>query len=211
MIDAAHLTLVQWLSAGFPLGGYAYSQGLEWAIEAGDVHDAGSTRQWLSDLVLRGAGRTDAILLALALQTPDPAPLAAEARALAPSAERLAETMDLGRALLATTNALTGGALPAMPYPVAFGAVARPLGLPVETVVALFLQAFLANLVQIAVRFVPLGQTEGQVLQTALQPEILGVAKFAARATLDDIGSATLRADLAAMHHETMDVRIFRT
>jgi urease accessory protein len=58
---------------------------------------------------------------------------------------------------------------------------------------------------------VPLGQTEGQAVLAALQPLILRLAGEAAGATLAALGSGALRSDLAAMRHETMDVRIFRT
>ncbi len=62
-----------------------------------------------------------------------------------------------------------------------------------------------------AVRFVPLGQTEGQAILADLQPLIRQVAAGAALADLDDLGSGAIRGDLAAMRHETMEVRIFRT
>jgi urease accessory protein len=211
-MDAGHLTLVQWLSAGFPVGAYAYSQGLEWAIEAGDLRSAADVRDWICDLVTCGSGHTDAVLFALALDRHANLPaLSAYARALAPGAERLSETVELGTALLRTTNGLTGQAHPPMPYPVALGAAAQALGVPKPAAIALFLQSMAANLVQIAVRFVPLGQSDGQAVQTALQPAILDSAARAATAELTDIGTATFRADLASMRHETMDVRIFKT
>ena len=88
----------------------------------------------------------------------------------------------------------------------------RPfIGPPVRQVVALYLHAFASALVQAAVRFVPLGQTEGQAVLAALHPVILQVAAKAAQVGIDQIGSGAFRSDLAAMRHETMDVRIFRT
>jgi urease accessory protein len=101
--------------------------------------------------------------------------------------------------------------MPPRAHPVAVGTAARSLGLPPATVAALWLQAFAANLVAAAVRFVPLGQTEGQLVLARLAPIILEVATEAAAAPLEAIGTAALGADLAAMRHETMDVRIFRT
>lgn len=210
--DAALLRLVQWLSPAFPVSGYAYSHGLEWAISAGHIRDGATLQSWLADVLAHGAGWCDAVLLCLALRPgADPAGLADTAAALAPSRERLEETLAQGRAFLGTTNALTGAELPAMPYPVALGAAARDLGLPAERVAAFYLHAFASNLVQAAVRFVPLGQTEGQAVLAALHPAILRVAAAAARAGAKDIGGTALRSDMAAMHHETMDVRIFRT
>ena len=221
---AALLTLTQWLSPAFPLGGFAYSHGLEWAITAGEVMDAGSLRRWLEGVLAEGAGRTDAILLAHALRPDaDVDALDALARALAPSRERLAETLEQGTAMVRTTNALTGADAPPRVLPVALGVAARGLGdgsgdgpgcgpgAEAGQVVALYLHAFAANLVQAAVRFVPLGQTEGQAVLAALQPRIIALAAEAAGAPLDALGTGALRSDLAAMRHETMDVRIFRT
>ena len=212
MTDGALLRLTQWLSPAFPVGSYAYSHGLEWAISAGDVTTAAQLQRWIGTVLTEGAGRTDAILLAQALRPEtDLADLAALAQALAASRERLVETLDQGRALGQTIAALTGQPQPEMPYPVALGAAARGLGLPAEPVVSLYLHAFASALVQAAVRFVPLGQTEGQAVLAALHPVILQVAAEAVQAEVDQIGSGAFRSDLAAMRHETMDVRIFRT
>ena len=212
MTDTALLSLVQWLSPAFPVGGYAYSHGLEWAISAGDITSAAELQRWIGTVLTEGAGRTDAILLAQALRPEtDLAALSALAQALAASRERLVETLDQGRALGQTIAALTGQPQPEMPYPVALGAAARGLGLPVAHVLALYLHAFASTLVQAAVRFVPLGQTEGQAVLAALHPVILQIAEEAACAGIDQIGSGAFRSDLAAMRHETMDVRIFRT
>ena len=212
MTDTALLSLVQWLSPAFPVGGYAYSHGLEWAISAGDITSAAELQRWIGTVLTEGAGRTDAILLAQALRPEtDLADLAALAQALAASRERLVETLDQGRALGQTIAALTGQPQPEMPYPVALGAAARGLGLPAEPVVSLYLHAFASALVQAAVRFVPLGQTEGQAVLAALHPVILQIAAEAVQADIGQIGSGAFRSDLAAMRHETMDVRIFRT
>jgi urease accessory protein len=212
MTDTALLSLVQWLSPAFPVGSYAFSHGLEWAISAGDITSAEDLQRWIGTVLTEGAGRTDAILLAQALRPDsDLADLAALAQALAASRERLVETLDQGRALGQTIAALTGEPLLGMPYPVALGAAARGLGLPAEPVLSLYLHAFASALVQAAVRFMPLGQTEGQAVLAALHPVILQVAAEAAQAGIDQIGSGAFRSDLAAMRHETMDVRIFRT
>lgn len=206
------LRLVQWLSPAFPTGGYAYSHGLEWSIAAGEVVDAASLQEWLAQILNQGAGRQDAILLAHALH-PDTDLDALEdlARALAPSAERLSETMEQGAAFARATAALTGLALPPRPLPIAVGQAARNLDLPAGQIIALYLHAFTANLVTGAVRFVPLGQTEGQTVLQSLHRQIAALADAATTAPLEAITSATLRADLAAMRHETMDVRIFKT
>ncbi|WP_145103521.1 urease accessory protein UreF [Cereibacter sediminicola] len=210
-MSRALLTLVQWLSPAFPTGAFAYSHGLEWAIAQGEVQDAAGVERWIADTLRFGSGRTDAILLAHALKGHDLDALSDLARALAPSAERLRETEEQGAAFAATTAALTGRALPPRPLPVAMGQAAAALGRPVAEVLALTLHAFAANLVSAAVRFVPLGQTEGQAILSRLHPLIEEIAREAAEAPLEAIGSAAVRGDLAAMRHETQQVRIFKT
>ena len=209
---AGLLALSQWLSPGFPVGAFAYSHGLEWAIAAGEVTDAAGLGVWIADVLRFGSGRADAILLAHALRPgADLAALAERALALAASAERARETCEQGAAFVAATNALTGVVRPDLPYPVAVGAAAAGLGLAPRLVLALYLQAFAANLVAAGVRFVPLGQTEGQGVLAGLRPVVEAVAAEATEAPLAAIGTAAFGADLAAMRHETMDVRIFRT
>src|SRR5512145_793248 len=56
--------LMIWLSPAYPVGGFSYSHGLEWTVEAGKVHDAATLGDWVEDILRHGAGRSDAILLA---------------------------------------------------------------------------------------------------------------------------------------------------
>lgn len=205
------LRLTHWLSPAFPTGAFAYSQGLEWALGPGAVGSATGVLDWLEVALTRGAGWQDAVLLALAL---DPArdldDLADLARALAGSAGRLREMEDQGRAFAATLTAM-GQAMPARPLPVAVGGAARGLDLPRAVILAQYLQAWAGNLVTIAVRAVPLGQSDGQRVLAALQPLILQTAERAVGAGEDDLGTAAFGADLAGMLQETLDVRIYRT
>ncbi len=212
MTEAGLLTLVQWLSPAFPVGSFAYSHGLEWAIAAGEVASADMARDWIATILAEGSGRTDAILLCAALDpASDPIALGALAEALAASRERWIETMEQGRALALTVSALTGRDILPLPYPVALGLAAQGLGEAPEQVAALYLHAFATTLMLAAVRFVPLGQTEGQRMLAELQPLIRRLAAESTSAGIDDIGSGAIRGDLAAMRHETMDARIFRT
>jgi len=201
------LTLTQWLSPSFPLGAFAYSHGLEQVIVDGAVTDADNLTVWLADILRHGAGFTDAVLLCRALAGEDQTETAV---ALAGSAERLEETTAQGRAFADTVAALGVSVTPA-PLPVAVGHAARSLDLAPKTVAALYLHGFASNLVSCAVRFVPLGQSEGQGALTALHPVIEEVAARAATASLDDIGQSVILADMAAMRHEVLQPRIFRT
>ena len=206
------LSLVQWLSPAFPTGAFAYSHGLEWAIAAGEVCTGAALSNWLEDILRFGAGMQDAVLLAHAMRAgADLDGLDQLARALVPSSERLSETAEQGAALARTVSAIEGCDMPARTLPIAFGAASAGLDIPPEQIVALFLHSVASNLVSAAVRFVPLGQTEGQQVLAGLHQTIVSCAAAACEASLSDLGSSVLRGDIAAMRHETMDVRIFRT
>lgn len=209
--------LATWFSPSYPVGAFAYSHGLEWAVAAGDVCDAASAAAWIGDCALHGAGRTDAILLAHAWRAEragSPAALdelSALSAALAASAERRLEAQAQGAAFAAVTSDAGRSDLPARPYPVAVGQAAGRHHLPLRATALLYLQAFAANLVSACVRLVPLGQAEGQRVLACLMPLCDRVAAEALSAGLDGIGGCAFRSDIASMRHETQPVRLFRT
>lgn len=211
---AALYRLAAWLSPAYPVGAYAYSHGLEWAVEAGEVRDRETLTGWIAAVLRHGAGRADAILLAHAWAAPDDETLAELALALAGSRERRLETSAQGAAFAQVTAA----AWPApgldgrpAPYPVAVGRAARAHGVPAFDAALLYLHGFAAALAGAAVRLVPLGQTDGQRAVAALLETCRAVAAEAMTAPLDEIGGCALRSDIAAMRHETQGVRLFRT
>lgn len=211
-MTAALMTLVQWLSPAFPTGAFAYSHGMEQVIADGGIRSGAELEVWLSDVLRFGAGKQDAVLLSAALESgADHDELAAFCVALQPSAERLREVAEQGAAFARTVAAMTGTMVVERPLPVAVGAAAAGLGLPTQQVIALYLHAFASNLVSVAVRFVPLGQNDGQAALSRLHPLLAQLAEEAAGLGVDSIASAALGADMAAMRHEGMDVRIFKT
>jgi urease accessory protein len=207
--------LLTWLSPAFPIGAFAYSHGLEWAIDAGDIGDEPTLQAWLEDLLAHGSGRTDAILLRHAYRAgtkPQLDAIAELAEAAQPCRERRAETLGQGGAFVIAA-AVWGAPLldGPVPYPVAFGALARAHDVPEHPAALGFLHAFAANLISVAVRLVPLGQTAGLRVLVALEPTIAAVAEQTRSAGLDEIGGACFRSDIAAMRHETQYTRLFRT
>ncbi len=203
--------LLTWLSPSFPIGAFAYSHGLEWAVEAGDIRDEPTLESWVADLLQHGSFRTDAILLRHAHRAPETADALSDlAEAAAPSRERRDETIGQGTAF-ALAGAVWGGEPARLAYPVAFGALARANTVPEDPAAIGFLHASVANLVSAAIRLVPLGQTAGLRVLAALAPIIQAVAEETRTATLDEIGSACFRSDIAAMRHETQYTRLFRT
>ncbi len=220
--DAAVLRLLAWLSPAFPTGGFAWSHGVEWAVDSGDVKDTVSLTLWISDVLAHGAGRSDAILLRHAHRAQgDPerlAEIAELALATAPARERRAETVGQGNAFMRAAGPWDASVLTELAarvgdiaYPVAVGAMAGRHGIGEDIACAATLQAFAANLISAAVRLVPLGQTAGLAALAALEPVIAATASAARGQTLDDIGGVAFRSDLAAMRHEIQYTRLFRS
>jgi len=222
----APLPLFVWLSPAFPVGAFAYSHGLEWAAEASDLTDAATLADWLAALLDHGAPRNDAILMAEAHRAAtagDGSRLASVAElaiALAGSRERRLEAVTQGNAFLATLEkvspceafaALRAAWAGDVAYPVAVGTATGGHGLPLEAALEAFVLAIVGNLVSAAVRLSVVGQTDGQRVIARLLPEVTQVAKDAAIATLDDIGGAAFRSDLASIRHETQYTRLFRS
>ncbi|WP_299964126.1 urease accessory UreF family protein [uncultured Roseobacter sp.] len=207
------LTLTQWLSPGFPVGAFAYSHGLETAIADGRIASVRSFEAWLHDLVAFGGGRADIVLLGAAYRAvPEDVPVIdATARAFAASAGRLRETADQGQAFCRTVDAIWHTRLGALCYPVAVGRAASERDLSLDLTAALYLQAFAANLVSAAVRRIPLGQTEGQDLLARMAPLVTQTVDDAMGTPLTDLTSACFAADIAAMQHETLYSKVFRT
>ncbi|WP_370470473.1 urease accessory protein UreF [uncultured Paracoccus sp.] len=211
-MDGARLLAVQLLSPAFPTGAFAYAQGLEWAMDAALVGDGAALAEWLGDVLEYGSGWSDAVILSLSLRPgADHLGLDDLARAMCLTAERLTETLEQGRAFAATSAALTGSSDAPAALPVAVGRALSGLDLPRAEVIALYLHGQALNLIQAAVRFMPLGQAEGQRILAALSPLILQLAARAAEASEADLGGCAIGADLAQARHETMQTRIFRT
>jgi urease accessory protein len=213
------LRLLTWLSPAFPTGGFAYSHGLEWSIEAGDTDDEPNLRDWVVDVLCSGTGWSDAILLrhAHTVYAEDLAGLCALGAALGFGRERRLETCAQGAAFV-RAGAVWGGARLAalagekqVPYPIAVGALAADQGIEADLATAAYLQAFATSLVSAAIRLIPLGQSAGLRVIAALEPLIAELAGQSRAATLDDLGGACFRSDIAALRHEMQHTRLFRT
>ncbi|MCP8940645.1 urease accessory protein UreF [Alsobacter sp. SYSU M60028] len=226
MADGPALPLFAWLSPAFPVGAFAYSHGVEWAVETGQVKDAASALDWIGDVLRDGSGRNDAILLAMAHRATlagDDAALAEAAElavALQPSRERCLEATAQGNAFVAAARA--SWPTPALDrlaacwpgdvcYPVALGVVAAGHGVAPRATLEAFLLAFVANLVSAAVRLGPLGQNDGQRIVAALMADVREVAHSGETAGPDDLGGSAFRSDIASLRHETQYSRLFRS
>lgn len=218
MNQSALLRLMMFLSPSFPIGAFAYSSGLEQAVADGHVKDAVSLEGWLAAQLKSGAPWNDAVLLVVAHRASSDAidlkHVTDLANALVGSQERQLETNNLGDAFIEAVKA-SGLPCPELPdrvtYAVAVGAIAAANGINPESAAAAFLHGYASNQIQCGIRLGVLGQNGGVALLAKLEPLIAEMAAKAAQSRLDDLGVNTIHADIAAMRHETLTSRIFRT
>lgn len=218
-----------WLSPSFPTGSYSYSHGIEWAVEAGDIHDCKSLVDWLEADLCYGSGRNEAIFFIEAWRSAtdnncerllETAELAAAFRS---TSEFALETSQQATACLATLRRVwpdpfleilseSLAQLRLAPVlSVVLGVRTARQGIPATLALPAFLQSYLANLVTAGVRLIPLGQTDGQLTIAELEPAVLAMAAQAEEATIRDLGSAAFMVDLSSESHETQYTRLFRS
>jgi urease accessory protein len=208
------LQLLAFMSPAFPVGGFAYSHGLERAIDDGTVISVEEVREWIESLLVHGSGWNDAVLFAQAYDADEDTQMEIDelALALAASRERALETSDLGQSFAKSVAILSASeAMKFRTYPVVVAAACEKTCIDKHTGLLGYLQAFSNNLIAVAVRLVPLGQSKGLEVMRDLMPVISRTTERALAASLDDLGSSTLLSDIAAMKHESQYSRVFRS
>lgn len=214
----ALLRLIAWLSPSFPVGAFAYSHGLEAAIEDKRVTGASDLIAWIGDLLEFGPARADAVFFVHAWR----ATLAEDAQAFDDVAQRAAAMRGTGELALEATQQGTSFASAvakawpgfdgdAQIYPVAVARAAAQAGIPLPEALGAYLHAFAANMVSAAVRAIPLGQSDGLAAIAGLESAIEAARDAALDRDLDDAGSAAPALDILSFRHETQYTRLFRS
>ena len=221
--------VLSWMSPGFPIGAYAYSHGIEFAVESGQVTDEETLRHWIEGILTYGTGRTDTIFLASAWRAvcdgdeallKTTAELAAAYRGTAELAlENEAQGVAFIDAVSAAwpalelerwTSLLTQSEI-TVSYPVAVALATGSSGIPLSDTLTAYLHAATANLVSAGVRLIPLGQTAGQRIIARLQGTVAEGVENGAGRSLEDLGSAAPMIDWTSAQHETQYTRLFRS
>ncbi len=214
----ALLRLIAWLSPSFPVGAFAYSHGLEAAIEDKRVTNAADLIAWIGDLLEFGPARADAVFFVHAWR----ATLAEDAQAFANVAQRAAAMRGTGELALEATQqgaSFASAVAKAWPgfdgdpqiYPVAVARAAAQAGIPLPEALGAYLHAFTANMVSAALRAIPLGQSDGLAAIAGLEAAIEAARDAALDRELDDAGSAAPALDILSFRHETQYTRLFRS
>jgi len=231
MQNANLYRLMTWLSPSFPVGAYAYSHGLESAVDARLVLDSHSLLCWVKSIVQDGSGRVDAILFCAAFRAINDGDqqtrtlrlweIVEMSAAMRGTSELADESKALGRAFLRTVRVawpstelellIAGLEQEMITYPVAVAIVCAVSEISIENAITAYLHAFASNLVSVGVRLIPLGQSEGQKVLADLEEVALVAALAAQQCFIEDVGSATPLVDWTSMRHETQYTRLYRS
>jgi urease accessory protein len=219
----ALLRLLQLVSPALPIGGYNFSQGLEYAIEAGWVRDEASALRWIGGLMRASVGTLDVPVLrrlhgAWAASDIDAVDTWSRfLMASRESSELRAEDRHLGRSLakvLAEAGIVAARAWQARPdatFATLFALGCSHWHVHVEQCAWGYLWTWAENQVLAAVKAVPLGQSAGQRMLDALISDIPQVALGATALEDEHIGSAAPMHLIASAAHETQYTRLFRS
>ena len=219
--DHALLRLLQLSSVSLPVGGYAFSQGLEYAIDTGWIRNQAQVEDWLETQLLHSVAQVDLPLLRLMIQA------AAEQ-----DLEALQRLNDLALACRETkelklTDTAMGEALSRLlrsldiPLPfekgedvsfvVLFAVAAHHWNISFHTTALGFSWSWLENQIAAATKLVPLGQTQAQQLLGELQRGIPVAIRVSETVTTEDIGAGLPAIAIASARHETQYSRLFRS
>ncbi|MFZ5550235.1 MAG: urease accessory protein UreF [Pseudomonadota bacterium] len=224
---AATLLRLMWLaSPALPVGGFSYSEGLEAAVDAGLVADEAGARRWLHDQLALTLGRSELPLLArahagwVAADRPRAEALNDWARCTRESSEFRLQAEQMGRSLHDWLRqrspqdervAWLGGFSPAPTWPLAFALATVLAGASARDALLAFAFGWAENMVQAAIKAVPLGQSAGQRMLQQLVEQIEPVVD-AALALPDEAHQAfTPMLAIRSAQHEAQYSRLFRS
>ncbi|WP_029148359.1 urease accessory protein UreF [Methylophilus sp. 5] len=227
MADALALSrLLQLASPMLPVGAYCYSQGLEWAIDSGEVNNVATAQAWIGDSLQIYHARFELPVLYQLYQAwqmgdllqvqhwdafyqagRDTAEGWAETRQMGYSLRRLLnELKEMPAALVAQLNTLDAPAFPTM-----YAAVAQHWQIAHEQMLHGYAWGWLENQASAAMKAVPLGQVAGQTILLALGEQLPPVIQAAMQLPEDEMSNFNPLLSIAGCQHETQYSRLFRS
>lgn len=217
--DAALLQLIWLASPALPVGGFSYSEGLEAAVDANLVRDEATAGDWLVDQLHLALARSDLAVLAEAVtawRVGDHATLArldAWVRATRESSELRQQTEQMGRSLMEWARSLQPAerAAETPTYPVAFASAAARGDASVRQALLAYAFGWAENMMQSALKAVPLGQSSGQRILARLAAQIPLAVDHALALDGDRRQSFSPMLAILSARHETQYSRLFRS
>lgn len=227
--SATSLLQILWLSSpALPVGGFSYSEGLEAAVDAGLVHDEASAAAWLTDQLHLGLARSDLAVVAQAIPAwrrhdlPRVRELNHWVLQTRETMEFRLQTEQMGRSLLewarqlgelgaGVFEQLQAADLTPPTYPVACACAAASAQASVRDSLVGYAFGWAENLVQAAIKSVPLGQSSGQRMLARLAQQIPEAADHALTLSDDDRQAFSPLLAILSARHETQYSRLFRS
>jgi urease accessory protein len=218
--------LLQLASPALPVGAYTYSQGLEWAVEAGTVKDEPTALSWIGDQLEWNIGRYEVPLLArlMAAWTTSDANTAleldAEYLATRETAELRAETLQMGYSMKRLLHELGDfpqplldeiAASPAPTFPYVWSSAAAAWQIPLQDALTAWLWSWAENQAMAALKAVPLGQAAGQRILKEIGRRIPAVVERALALGENEFSNFAPGFAIACCNHETQYTRLFRS
>ncbi len=218
--------LLQLVSPMLPVGAYSYSQGLEWAIETGDVSDKDSAQSWINDVLHTYQLHFELPVLYRLLnawQANDMQAIRewdAFYQAGRDTSEALAETRQMGYSLCRLINELDSlpasfvakvNALDQPAFSTVYAGIADHWSIPANDVLQGYAWAWLENQVSAAMKAVPLGQVAGQKILLSLGEDLPEMMTQAMRLADDEVSNFNPLLTIAGCKHETQYSRLFRS
>jgi urease accessory protein len=225
-MSAALTRLLQLASPALPVGAYTYSQGLEWAVEAGTVRDEAGALQWIADQLEWNLGGYEAPLLAAMLEAwnagDEGAALQLDAQYLASreTGELRAETLQMGYSMRRLLHELGDFApqlldalamAPAPTFPLVWSCAAAAWRIPLADALTAWLWSWAENQTMAALKAVPLGQAAGQRLLQEIGGRLPAIVERALALAEEDCSNFAPGFAVACCNHETQYTRLFRS
>jgi urease accessory protein len=219
--DAALLQLIWLASPALPVGGFSYSEGLEAAVEHALIHDESSAKLWLVDQLHLALARADLAVVAQAIPAwrGDDADRIAALNAWVlqtrETAELRQQTEQMGRSFVLWLESVkpevSARAGRPLTYPLAFALAASAGTASLRDCLLAFAFGWAENMTQAAIKSVPLGQSAGQRILSALAADIPAAVDKALALTDDERQAFSPMLAILSARHETQYSRLFRS
>lgn len=206
--------LLQLASPALPVGAYTYSQGLEWAVEAGTVKDEATALRWISDQLEWNLGRFEAPMLARMMAADEAALAKLDAQYLASreTAELRAETLQMGHSLKRLIDDLgEGGVSPRLTFAAVWSSLAAKWNIAPADALTAWLWSWAENQTMAALKAVPLGQAAGQRILLEIGGRIPTLVERALQLDEGQYSNFAPGFAIACARHETQYSRLFRS
>ena len=217
------LRLWQLISPTLPVGAYAYSAGLEYAVASGWISDEAGLERWAGGQIRHALAGVDAPVLTRlyrAWEANDRDAVLHWTRELLASretAELRAEDRHMARAMarvlaeLGESDARDWDRPEDTSWAALYSLAAVRWGVSLEEAVAGYLWAWLENQVAAGVKLIPLGQSAGQRVLYRVAEQIPAAVAYGIDCPDEAIGAGAPGVALASAAHETQYTRLFRS